>query len=421
MKSKIIILLLFLISGVTGYVIGRKNISEFQQSNTSDLSSQTSSYSSANPNESEEKQQRASTKAGNKIANGSQEERAKANKNKMELILRTADPLQRSRDWLSFIDQLDITEFADVMKSLRENGMHRQFMAEYGILISGWAKIDPIAALDFAKKNMRNPFASQTILATWASNDPDSAINWAKANHQGDGANANLIGIIQALAFTDTKRAEALLNSMPFSTERRDALEKLMPAILAKGIDQTREWINSIKDEKLRNGAIDIFTKKTINADPESTAKYLIKNSSKAANDNIEEALSNLYSIDPKKAETIFETLQTGELKTNALRGIMLATIKTDTKKAAALFEKYPNDFNDDTISAFGWNSFQKDTATAMTVLYKMKDPVRQERFMSRGLQFWLEKDQTAARNWLSKNQVSQRVLDQLNFYLEKK
>lgn len=159
---------------------------------------------------------------------------------KMEEIVRGENPLDRSRSLLALIDQLAPGEFEEVIAKFRELGITQNRLGEYSMLLSAWAKVDPLAALEYAKVNTQGGFASNTILATWAASDPDAALRWAEAAHDGNGANPYLAGVIRGIAELDPARATELLAGMPFSEQRGEALAGMMQHILKQGPDASR-------------------------------------------------------------------------------------------------------------------------------------------------------------------------------------
>ena len=84
------------------------------------------------------------------------------------------------------------------------------------MLLSAWAKHDPLAALDYASANTGSPFARQSILTSWAATDPIAAMRWAEDNHEGNEANPWMVGVIRGIAASDPERATQLMNSMPY-------------------------------------------------------------------------------------------------------------------------------------------------------------------------------------------------------------
>ena len=72
---------------------------------------------------------------------------------RLEAIMRGENPLDRNRALLAFIDQLGPGDFEAAVAQFRAMGITDSRFGEYALLLSAWAKADPLAALDYAKGN----------------------------------------------------------------------------------------------------------------------------------------------------------------------------------------------------------------------------------------------------------------------------
>ncbi|MFM2298360.1 MAG: hypothetical protein RL117_2067 [Verrucomicrobiota bacterium] len=326
------------------------------------------------------------------------------------------DPLERTRQWLLLVDSLQPNEFEAFVAAYRAEGISPERMSEYAVLLTAWAKVDPLTALDYATKNTGNPFARQTILSAWAGVDPDAAIAWAKSNHQGEGGNPWMVGVIKGLAFQNPELASSLLQQMPRSVERGDALNQLLPALISeKGMDGTREWITSLQDPALKEGAMTRFAERTIQTDPAGTADWLIANPSQATNRMLDDALYVMADRNPQEALDYFNKLPAGELRSNGLRGIINATAIKEPQQAVALMNAHSADVTDRLVEQFVWHSFRQDPAAAVSQIERLTDPGQQEAMYLRTLSRWMERDQNAATNWANNHPLPDSVRKRLN------
>ena len=198
---------------------------------------------------------------------------------RMRDALGSGDLLDRTRAWLNFIDRLDADEFESVVTAYQSEGVGRDETGLYAMLLAGWAKMDPFAALDFAKEHTSSQFARQTILTTWARSNPDAAIFWAESNHDGDGPNPWMVGVIRGLADDDPMRAGALMASLPYSGERGKALDAVMSGILKQSPDAVREWIAGIDDDRFREIAMARAAGSLAEADPGAHGRLVARQS----------------------------------------------------------------------------------------------------------------------------------------------
>ncbi|MCX6880566.1 MAG: hypothetical protein NTW21_43185 [Verrucomicrobia bacterium] len=343
-------------------------------------------------------------------ANGHSEDSLK----RLESIVRGENVLDRSRALLAFIDQLAPSEFAAAIAHFRSLGITESRFGEYGMLLTAWSQVDPLAALTYAKDNTRTGFATTTILASWAATDPEAAIRWAEANHTGTDANPYLAGIIRTLGATDPARASSLLTGMPRSQERGEALAAMLPHILAQGPEATRSWISALTDESLRNGSMMSVADKLAQTDPKGTADWLLANPGEASKSRLDDVLGTWAATNEKAALAYFQALPKGEARSNALRGVVTAVATQNATAAASMIDRYASDVTDGTIQTFVWHSFGSDPALAANYIGRLSNPDEQEHMYSRTLDTWLNQDPAAAQAWIQKNALPEKVLRRL-------
>jgi len=329
---------------------------------------------------------------------------------RLEAIMRGDNALDRNRALLAYIDQLAPGDFEAAIARFRGLGITDSRFSEYAMLLTAWSQADPLAALAYATANTRGGFATKTILSSWAATDPDAAIRWAEANHTGTGANPYLAGIIGTLGATDPARASALLTGMPRSNERGEALDAMLPHVLAQGNDAARAWISALTDDSLRNGSMERAATQLAQTDPKGTADWLLANPGDATKRRLDDVLGIWASTNPTAALAYYEALPKGEERSNALRGVVAALANQDVGAAAKLIDSHAGDVTDGAIASFVWHSFGSDPALALNYIGRLSDPGSQDRMYSRTLDTWLSRDATSAQAWLQKNNNSGNV-----------
>ena len=335
---------------------------------------------------------------------------------KMEELMRTADPIERTQAWLNFVNSIDPSEFESVVASFRGLGMTESRMTEYAMLLSAWGKKDPLQALAYAQENTGNRFARNTILSTWAAYDPAGAIQWAEQNHEAKEGEGNpwMIGIIQGLAATDPARASQLLAGMPYSEERGEALGALLPTILAQGNDAAKAWAEGMTDDALKQGAIARVAEAMAAKDPAGTADWLSRNPGEAADRSMDNVISAWMETDKDSAVAYYKALPAGDIRTNALRGVANNMAMEDPRAAADFLDANAADADDRVYQQFVWHSFGEAPDIAASYISKITNPREQEQMYGRMLDGWLRRDFDAASTWINGNtlpeNVSQRV-----------
>lgn len=421
MKAKILPAALTVIVGTIGFMIGRNSQSSSSTETVTSAGSTSSFRSGSSESGAASDARRTSATSRTGVEKSSTSSSSADPMARLQEIKNIVDPLERTRLWLQLVDSLSPEQFEEFVAAYRAEGIEPERMGDYAMLLTAWAKVDPQAALDYASKNINNPFARQTILAAWAGYDPNSAISWAKANHKGEGANPLMIGVIKGLAFQDPDLASSLLKEMPRSVERGEALDNLLPALLQqKGVAAAREWVNSITDPALKDGAMTRIADRTMQQDPEGTADWLIANPTENSSRRIDDALYAMASKDQAAALSYFNKLPAGEIRSNALRGIINATAIENPQKAVALMDSHSGDVNNRVVEQFVWHSFRKDPETAISSISRLSNGEEQERMYSRTLDWWMERDQQAAINWVNSNTLPPKVVERLNRNLEK-
>ncbi len=333
---------------------------------------------------------------------------------KMEEIIRGENALDRGRAMLSWIDSLAPEEFESAVERFRSLGLTEARMGEYAMLLTAWAELDPTAALAYTTEKTRGGMATGTVLTAWASRDPESAIAWAKANHEGDGANPYMIGIIRGLAETNPTRATELLKELPFSRERGDALQAMLPHLLKMGADSAKSWIAAIDDQQLRDGATARFAQEMAKTDPEGTATWLLSNLSDASTRSVDEVFGEWAKTDMAAAIASFEKLPEGGARERAMRGLISVEARENPQAAANLMNQYPDDVDDRLVHHFIWNSFDKAPQIAVGQISMVEDQGRQNRLYERALGAWLDRDQAAARSWINSASLPEQVVKSL-------
>lgn len=406
--------------GVGAFLAGRSsNSSAASKESVAEKSGQPSSRSSgttASGSETGSRANRTSSRNSSGSQAGTREERLA----KLESIIRGDDPIARNRAFLAYLDQLDPTEIKDAVDKFRSLGITEDRFTEYSMLLTVWAKSDPMAALAYAKENTRGGFATNTILSAWAANDPEAAIQWAKANHQGEDANPYMAGIIKGIAGSDPTRATQLLTEMPFGEERGEALSGLLPYILAKGPESAREWIASISDEQLRNGAMGRVAEQLAALDPKGTADWLISNPGEASQRNMDNVISVWMDKDQAGAMAYYNALPAGEVRSNALRGIVNSLAVENPKAAANYLDNHPADVNDRVVQQFVWHSFGEDPSLAASYIAKISNEGERDGTYRRMIDGWLRQDEAAARTWIQSSQLPPSVQEHVQRSLQK-
>lgn len=333
----------------------------------------------------------------------------------LEAIIRSGNALERNRAWLDWIDQLPPSEFPAAVDQFRALGMTEARFGEYSMLLSAWAKTDPLTALAYATKKTSGSFATNTILSSWASSDPEAAIQWANEKHSDPpSANRFFPAIIRSIGGSDPDRATELLTSMPRSTERGEAVSAMIPHLLAQGPDAARQWIASLQEDTLRSGAALIAAEQMAAADPNGTVDWLLANQGEATRRRMDDVFHVWAGQDLEAAKNALSSVPAGETRSNALRGIIERLADSDPDAALALMSTRSGDVTDRVVEDFVWRARRTAPQTAVDQISTIADPRTRERMYIRTVNEWMARDPAAASSWLQRNPLPQQVQNRI-------
>ena len=328
-------------------------------------------------------------------------------------LAKLSDPVARVQGFLALVDSLGPDEFLDVVKAFRTTGMQgEERRTEYTILLHAWGQVDPQGALSYAIENTGTNLARQTVLSSWASYDPDAAIAFAEANHEGDDANPLLVGVIKGMAADNLNRATDLLQSLPRSRERGDALNSMIPYLLTEGIETALTWSNGIADEALRSGAITTIASQLAEDDPARAAELVMTAPEEEARvraiDDIVEAWA---SQDLESAIAFTESLDPA-MRAEAAEGVVGEIAEDDPVRASDWMASLAaNGTNlDPAIRSFVWNAMGKEPELAADWIGQMSSPRDVERTYHHVLGRWMGRDPDAAKAWMSTTELPESI-----------
>ena len=235
-------------------------------------------------------------------------------------------------------------------------------------------------------------------------------MQWAQANHEGEEANPWMVGVIRGVASSDPARATQLMNDMPFSRERADALSAVQGHYLKQGPDAARTWALSIEDERLRAGAIGRVADNLARTDPQGTADWLLANPGEASTRAMSSVMERMTESDPQAAMSYFNRITDEGLKSSAFAGIAEQMGEEDPMAAAKFIDANPTLATDDVYEEFMWNVRREDPVLGANAIGSMQNADRQNRAYRQYLGHWLRRDYDAAVNWVGQNELPQNV-----------
>jgi hypothetical protein len=328
-------------------------------------------------------------------------------------IVKITDALARQRALIAMIDTLGSEQFAAFTEQFRQLDHLGNTQGEMALILQGWAKLDPLAALKHATDH-DDKKGRRTVLEAWASNDAAAAEAWAKANSTGEGANSDLASVISGLAGNDLTAATRLIQSMPRSRERGDAAQALTNVLLQQGPDAAKAYPATIKDSSLRAALVGMIANRLAGKNPADTAKWLTsmpdaQSQDRAARD-VATALAN---EDLGKATAWLTTLQP-EARAAAACGIIPVMSYGDpakiTQTANWVASLAGTPSYDSMVEEFVWSCNSRSPEQSAAWIQGVANLKQQRRLYHKMLGEWQKTDPAAVKQWVSTNQVPEDV-----------
>ncbi|MDA8975344.1 hypothetical protein N9F50_02030 [Akkermansiaceae bacterium] len=324
-------------------------------------------------------------------------------------LSKISDPIERTQALLALVDRLSPEEFQEVVASFRGMGNVRERMGEYAILLTAWAKTDPVSALEYTQENTGTPFARQTVLGTWAKTQPEAAIAWARNNYEGtEGNKANpwLVGIIKGISQSDVTRATALLEELPFSNGRGEALGFVLNELRSQGGDAAQQWIAGLSDERLRDGAAARLAGKLGEDDPAEALAWAATISEQALKYSAADVVEGWAAKNPSSAQAWVDQ-QPEEIRSKAGRGFIDAIAGDDPQTASEWLTPYAgNPAYDDAIRELIYSTAEKDPAMSGGWIMNLSSERDQTRTFHRALRGMMGSNADATMDFINSTET---------------
>lgn len=322
-------------------------------------------------------------------------------------LVRINDPFERQRALMDMIETLGPDQFASVMDQYRELDHLGDSRGEMEMILRGWAKADPLAALEYAGNHPGSQYTSGTILSTWAGNDPAAAERWALDHYDGDGANPYMPGVIRGLAGVDLNAASRLAQSMPRSRERGEAVDSITRALFLQGTDAAMAFPASITDASLRGGFVEAIADRMLNKDPDKTATWLTAmTDGEAQNRAARQVAGALAKTDPTQAATWVKSLKP-EAQAEAARGVIPAMSSGDIEGTARWVTTLAGTPGyDNVVEEFVWSCNSRAPEQSAAWIQGVSNPDQQRKLYYRMLGEWAQKDAASVKQWVAANNV---------------
>jgi hypothetical protein len=321
------------------------------------------------------------------------------------------DTYERQRNLMDFLDGLSPESFADVADEFQQLDHYGNTGTETELLFQAWAKVDPLAALDYMDSNPGMSRNRGEVLEIWAVSDPAAAEKWALDKHEGDGANPYLASVIKGIASYDLDKAYQMTMSMPMGRERGPAIDAVAKALLMKGTEAAFAFPETIQDEHLKGSFVMIISQNLARRDPQAAADWVASLESGAVQDRASgEVAGRLARVDVDKAAEFVSSLQPAA-KANAAAATVPAMSQNDIAGTARWVSSMAGTPGyDKIVESFVWSCDSRAPEQSAAWISGVSDPVQQTKLYHRMLGEWQKKDANAVRTWVAENEVPSSV-----------
>jgi hypothetical protein len=330
---------------------------------------------------------------------------------RLAAIVRNPDAYDRQRALMDLIDGLGADEFAAVADEFRTANHLSGAGDEYELLLRGWAKVDPLGALVYVEEKDGGRGRGD-ILETWAGKDSAAAESWALAKHEGDGPNPFLAAVIRGVAAHDMEHASRLVQTMPNSRERGDAIEAMTRVLLAQGIEGALAFPGTIVDEGLRGGFVAEIANRYARQDAEGAAEWLVSMGDGDLQNRAARRVADALAEGDAKAAAAFVTRLSPEARAEAARGVIPRMSSEDIEGTARWVSTLAGTPGyDRVVEEFVWSCDQRAPEQSAAWIQGVSDPEQQRRLYHRMLGEWARRDGDAVRAWVTSNEVPADVM----------
>lgn len=336
-------------------------------------------------------------------------------RDEVQKLKELSDPIARAQGFLDFVKNLSPDQYLDAVDAYREGGISEEQFGEYRILLTAWAQVAPLDALDYASAKTGTNLARQTILASWAKNDTEGALAWARNNfdNKGDENNANpwIIGVIEGISSVNLSRATQLLEELPFSRGRGEALDAIFSEVSSGGDDSAKQWVASLSDPKLKEGAAARLAGQLAAQDPKGAAEWAASMGPEIMKRSAGEIVNRWADADLPGAVDWVEG-QSEDIIASAAPSLVRQMInKEDVVSASNWLSDYEgNPAFDDSVRSLVWHSMNDEPAMAADWIMKLTTEKDQTGTFHRMLGNWMRKDRAGAMDYINNNPVPESI-----------
>ncbi len=323
-------------------------------------------------------------------------------------ILNVGNRMDRTRQMLDYIDQLDESQITGVIESFREAGWVDYNRGEYSMLISAWMDRDPFKAIAYLDENDADGWTRKTAISSWASDNPIDAAAAIQGLEDEGKVNDWVVGLIEGMARNDPEGALRALADLPGGDTKNEAIREILPEVVARGAEFAGEWIEQIDEPKLQRETAKRLAHSLARRDPESASDWIRNMTKVDTRRDASEVVSEIYAQQDLEGAKEWAASLPQDTMTEAAEGVAKYLAREDPVEAARWLQGLGDDPDlDGARFRFLQEAGRNDPQTALENVSTLSRANDQERYYRDILSRWRKQDQGAAVAWAVANSDS--------------
>ena len=353
----------------------------------------------------------------------------------MKEVMDENDPIKRSELFTKLLANLTPENAKDAYEQLRQSRGRgrggRGDIEKSQLFLNAWGRIDGAGAMaelmarrennddedrggrgrggrggGFGRGGGGEAFEMMSILSGWATTDAAEATEYLNSNGEIQGREKTVLqaGIVQGLLVNGVNDAMQYVADLPTGDDTREwMMRSITSEVLEDGIDAAANWVTTIADSQLKEGALNTVVSQYAREDIDAAADWVASMSGETyANDAIKEVAEQMAETDPQKALAWADSLEKNS-QPQVFREALNEWAKDDPTAASEyLLSMNDSPERDQAISGLTSTTQREDPASAIAWAQEISDPQLQlDTLTSVARNWYYSSDKAGASAWL--------------------
>lgn len=355
-------------------------------------------------------------------------------------IANTNDPILRQKMFSVLLENLTAENAKDAFVALQNNrsggGFGRGNDDQLRLLANAWGRIDGPGAIAALKEiaaeageegngrdrgwGGRGPDEMSSVLAGWATVDGAAAAEYVNGIEDAREQRGAAFGVLQGMLVNGVDEAVGFISSLP-AGEDGDRTKGMYMAMVTgemieQGLDQAKNWVDTVKDPELRTGALARVTMEMMQDDRAGAAEWIAKFGDEDAAAPAVSRLADSWSREDPKAVIDWAENLSGKAKAEAYQEAMGSWAREDAAAAGEYLKGMTESpERDAAVEGYATRVSRENPATAMQWAETIADQnVRQETVVEVARD-WMRNDKAAAEQWIQSSGLSEEVVKSIS------